>query len=624
MKQIFFLSKSLPLKGILILLLTLGSSLPSASQSRQQAKGDFESTLVCPLEIKQIGSDHYFIDFGKTFFGTLIIRSRLSQENKLVVHLGEKLAGPLQIDRDPGGSIRYQKVEVKRLLKDELTTIELPPNKRNANPPAILLPDSFGIVMPFRYCELENLQLPVEDIEIWLKAYHYSFNDHASFFTSSDTILNAIWDLCKHTLKASSFTGYYIDGDRERIPYEADAFINQLSHYCVDSVYSPARRTNAYFMDHPTWPTEWLLHTVFLFYYDYLYTGDRYILEENYELLKLKTLMDLERDDGLISSVLLQGNSVLKSALGFSDPDIQIRDIVDWPPAQKDTGWKLATEEGERDGYEFKAINTVVNAFYYHNLQLMEIIAEKLGKTEDANMFQEKGASVYASINQTLFDPLRGIYMDGEGSEHASLHANMFPLAFDLVPEEHQERVVNFIKSRGMACSVYGAQYLLEGLYKYGEAEYATRLITDTTGDRNWWNMIRAGSTMTLEAWDLKYKPNLDWNHAWGTAPANMITRYIWGITPAEPGFTSAQIRPQLDGLSFSRIKVPTKKGIILASYRRSKNQEIFEIELPAGMGGQFILEPALDGIQLNGKNIPVDKDMVKLAPGINILKIAK
>ena len=330
--------------------------------------------------------------------------------------------------------------------------------------------------------------------------------------------------------------------------------------------------------------------------------------------------MDLEREDGLISSGSLNENDELKRKLGFKNPEIQIRDIVDWPPAQKDTGWKLATAEGERDGYDLKAINTVVNAFYYHNLQLMSLIAKHLGKLEDSNLFREKAARVYASINQTLFDPLRGVYLDGEGSDHASLHANMLPLAFDLVPEEHIETVVRFIKSRGMACSVYGAQYLLEGLYKYGEADYATHLITDTSGDRNWWNMLKVGSTMALEAWDMKYKPNLDWNHAWGTAPANMITRYIWGITPAAPGFSSALIRPNLGDLNFSSIKVPTKNGVILASYQRNDKQVIYEIELPPEMSGEFISQDMGEIIQLNDKNVSVDKGALKLEPGLNII----
>ena len=72
----------------------------------------------------------------------------------------------------------------------------------------------------------------------------------------------------------------------------------------------------------------------------------------------------------------------------------------------------------------------------------------------------------------------RGIYIDGEFSDHSSLHANMMALAFDLVPEEHKKTVIDFIKSRGMACSVYGAQFLLEGLYNAGESDYAMSLLT--------------------------------------------------------------------------------------------------------------------------------------------------
>ena len=72
------------------------------------------------------------------------------------------------------------------------------------------------------------------------------------------------------------------------------------------------------------------------------------------------------------------------------------------------------------------------------------------------------------AIDEKLFDAERGVYVDGEGTAHASLHANMFPLALGLVPEERVASVVEFVKSRGMACSVYGAQYLLEGLYDGG------------------------------------------------------------------------------------------------------------------------------------------------------------
>ena len=71
-----------------------------------------------------------------------------------------------------------------------------------------------------------------------------------------------------------SFAGIYVDGDRERIPYEADALINQLCHYGVDREYSMARRSHEYLLNRPTWPTEWILQSVLIAWYDYMYTGD--------------------------------------------------------------------------------------------------------------------------------------------------------------------------------------------------------------------------------------------------------------------------------------------------------------------------------------------------------------
>ena len=81
-------------------------------------------------------------------------------------------------------------------------------------------------------------------------------------------------DFCKFSMKATSFCGYYVDGDRERIPYEADAFINQLSHYAVDAEYGIARGSMKHLLFNPTWPTEWTLYNIFMAWYDYLYTGD--------------------------------------------------------------------------------------------------------------------------------------------------------------------------------------------------------------------------------------------------------------------------------------------------------------------------------------------------------------
>ena len=102
---------------------------------------------------------------------------------------------------------------------------------------------------------------------------------------------------------------------------------------------------------------------------------------------------------------------------------------------------------------------------------------------------------------------------------HTSLPANLFPLAFGLVPESHRRKVVDFIESprHGMQ-RLSPTVYLLESLYDAGAEQAALDLMTSDS-DRSWLNMIRVGSTVTTEAWDIKYKKNSGWTHAWSSSP---------------------------------------------------------------------------------------------------------
>ena len=414
-------------------------------------------------------------------------------------------------------------------------------------------------------------------------AVNYPFNDNASHFESDSDVLNAVWEICKYSIKATSFCGVYVDGDRERIPYEADAYINQLGHYCVDREFTMARYSHEYLITNPTWPTEWILFSVLMAWADYMYTGNAESLEQFYTDLKAKTLTVLEREDGLISTRTgLVTADVLRS-IHFSGK--AIRDIVDWPPASFTKGGEL----GEQDGYVFTDINTVVNALYYQALILMSKTTKVLNKAQDYNFFHERAEQVKSSINEKLFDKEREIYVDGEGTEHAALHANMFPLAFGMVPEEHSQSVVDFVKSRGMACSVYGSQLLMEALYQGNAGKHALELMTAKT-DRSWWRMIEVGSTVTLEAWDIKYKGNMDWNHAWGAAPANIIPRWLMGIRPLEPGFRKILIQPRPGTLERASMTLPTIRGSIKTRFESSQDEFALEVEIPANTTARVAL----------------------------------
>jgi len=161
--------------------------------------------------------------------------------------------------------------------------------------------------------------------------------------------------------------------------------------------------------------------------------------------------------------------------------------------------------------------------------------------------------------------------------------------------------MTEWLSDQGMACSVYAAQYLLEALFENGADDIAIELIT-ANNDRSWRHMVESGATITWEAWDMQYKPNQDWNHAWGAAPANLLPRYVLGAQHLTPGWSLARIRPNVSGLDYAKGKIPTPLGAIEVHWQQRESFRI-ELKLPPKMEAKLELPGAKDAtiILING-----------------------
>ena len=566
-----------------------------------------------PQNIITLTDKDYFVDFGKAAFGTLKITLQAIREgDSVTIYLGEKKTADNRVYKDMG----YARIGLMKCvlgLKEgtHTYTIDLPRNIPRSPNRQVLAPH-MPEVTPFRYAEIVNSPSEISKNDIRQVALFYYYDASASEFESSDSNLNAVWDLCQYTLQAAPFLAVYCDGNRERMPYEADAYIQQLGHYAIDREFSIARYTTQFLIFNPSWPTEWHMHSVFMAWMDYLHTGNPELLEKYYTDLKAKSLIALARSDGLISTVSGSTPPGFFKSIHYTGNSFQ--DIVDWPAGtprgEKQAGNHGPTPEGERDGYVFTPVNTVVNAFHYRSLVLIGRIANVLGRVQEAERFFKRAEMVKIAFNKQFLNRTTGIYVDGIGTEHSSLHANMFPLAFGLVPDNNLSRVVAFIKSRGMACSVYGAQYLLEALFAAGETEYALQLMTSES-KRSWMNMIRAGSTMTTEAWDEYFKPNLTWNHAWGSAPANIIARKLMGIEPLKPAYRTIRVKPQLGNLRYAHIKKPTIRGMVEVTWQRDEDDFILIVHIPANTEAEIWIPSAPQSvIAESGTDIYQAKDI--------------
>jgi alpha-L-rhamnosidase len=165
---------------------------------------------------------------------------------------------------------------------------------------------------------------------------------------------------------------------------------------------------------------------VFIAHADWMHTGDAAWLAHRYESLKTKTLLHRTGDDGLVRN---------------DQQDRSRHDLGDWSPQ-------------ERDGFVFTEINTVVNAFHIEAMKRMAVMARGLGKDDEAAAFDNRVRLASEAFQATLFNDATGLYRDGVGTDHSSVHANLFPLAFGLVPKPQQPAVIDCLEEQGMKWSM--------------------------------------------------------------------------------------------------------------------------------------------------------------------------
>ena len=480
--------------------------------------------------------DKLFFDFGNHYFAVLEIEVTVEKEQNIVLAVGEMLSPTGEIERNPGQFKIYQEQTIAVTPGTSYVAMTMTHPGYNGG----TLPIEPNAV-PFRYAEIRGCSGHVKAFQ---HAYYGEFDDTASEFVCDSENLNRIWEFCKHTVKATTPFGIFIDGNRERQAYEGDTYINQLSYLVCQANAEIARCTIDRLFAFPTWPTEWWLSMIPIIHDYVLYTGDIANLRRWYEPLKKKTLLKAVCENGLLDAATLPQDFAEFPGFG---PGERIRDIVDWPMS-------------ERDGYEFSNWNLVPNCWQYMALSRMAEISELLNEKQDSEFYKNAAKRSRQAIRSTMLK--NGMFVDNPTSDHTGLHSCIFPVLWNVADESEKTAHLALLQRKGMACSVFCAQFLLECCFRNGLADYGLSLILSEKL-RSWNNMIAKGATITMETWDDTVEPFQDWNHPWGASPANIIIRYIAGIRPTAPGFKKFIVDPQPVSLNNFKVKTPTPSGSI-------------------------------------------------------------
>jgi alpha-L-rhamnosidase len=316
----------------------------------------------------------------------------------------------------------------------------------------------------------------------------------------------------------------------------------------------------------PAWQSAFVL----IPWWCYRYYGDRRFLEENYEgMHQYMKYLEGHADDG-----------VVRAGLG------------DWASPGN-------------PGQPPEAPDVVSTCYYYRDAEVMAETAETLGNDGEAAMYEALAEEIRAGLNAEYLDETEGYYRSRQRGGDAWLGEyrqtdNAMPLAFGMVPGEHEEAVVGNLvtdvmetRNGHLNTGVHGTKFLLPALTEYGHLDVAYAVAT-ATDHPSWGHWVENGMTALLEFWELDARSRS--HHFLGTVD-EWFYKYLAGIRVGDPGFERVEIAPHVPGdLNSVDAQVDTVRGTVASSWRRGVSRFTLDVTVPGNTTAEVRIPTVGDG----------------------------
>lgn len=245
---------------------------------------------------------------------------------------------------------------------------------------------------------------------------------------------------------------------------------------------------------------------------------------------------------------------------------------------------------------------TVLNCLYYQGLRVASIIANVIGRQQDAEQYADLATKLRFAINKHLYSPNRGLYAEGRINgkliEKYTSQTNIMAALFD-IPDHYQKSTICRRLLNGTLPQIrtpYFASFLLDVLYSADLHAEALDIIR-----KKWGPMINAGASTLWEY----FTPDGDMCHGWSACPTrDLLAEYI-GIKPVL-GSHRFSIAPHTGGLKWAKGSIATNTGPLTVEWRVGRNYFLTNIKVPHGLRVDFYPPgPADCRISVDGKHQP-------------------
>ncbi|MBR6313820.1 MAG: alpha-L-rhamnosidase N-terminal domain-containing protein [Clostridia bacterium] len=253
-------------------------------------------------------------------------------------------------------------------------------------------------------------------------------------------------------------------------------------------------------------------------------------------------------------------------------------------------------------------MTAIENAWYYYALSTIQNMAAVLGKNSGdvaARMAEIKTgyASLWTDRGYCSADVRRP-------DDRANALAVVSGLA-----KEAQYDVITSVLTKTKHASPYMEFYVLEALCQMEQYDAAKSRMLD-----RYEKMIQADDTTLWEKWS---KLTGTRNHAWSGGPLVIMSKYFAGVRPTEAGYDTFIIKPQLTEPDTVNCVVPSVKGYIRVTERKTDDSFTLDATVPKGATA-IIYVPYTDGqtVKLDGQVI-YQNDQFEEADGVAFVEAA-
>ena len=230
------------------------------------------------------------------------------------------------------------------------------------------------------------------------------------------------------------------------------------------------------------------------------------------------------------------------------------------------------------------------------NWQLVLVLSQvadlerRLGESELAARTQRHAGALAERAMSAFWDQETGLLSDDLARSRFSEHTQCLALLGGHVPPDKKMRIADGLLHNGdlARTTIYFSHYLFETYRKLGRID----AMFDRLG--LWFDLAENGLTTPIEM----PEPSRSDCHAWGAHPLYHMFASILGIRPADVGFQTVRIRPQLGPLTHASGRLVHPAGEIAVDVRSDAGRVRGTVELPPGVTGTLHLGDAAIPLQ--------------------------